>query len=60
MRSPVEREGRRRSRRNGVAIARILDCLGLSPPEESKPPPAVREVVRVPLDEEGWEIGDNP
>jgi hypothetical protein len=45
---------------DGVAIARILDCLGLSPPKEPKPPPAVREVVRVPLNEEGREIGDSP
>ena len=41
-----------------VAIRRILDHLGLSPPE--KPPPEVREVVRVPVDEEGREIGANP
>jgi len=37
-----------------VAIRRILDHLGLSPPE--KPPPDVREVVRVPVDDEGREI----
>jgi hypothetical protein len=30
--------------------------LGLSPPEEPKPPPAVHEVVRVPVDEEGREM----
>ena len=41
-----------------VAIRRILDHLGLSPPE--KPPPEVREVVRVPVDDEGREIGANP
>jgi len=40
-----------------VAIRRLLDHLGLSPPE--KPPPEVREVVRVPVDE-GREIADNP
>ena len=34
-----------------VAIRRILDHLGLSPPE--KPPPDVREVVRVPVDDQG-------
>jgi hypothetical protein len=34
-----------------VAIRRILDHLGLSPPE--KPPPDVREVVRVRVDDEG-------
>jgi hypothetical protein len=33
------------------AIRRILDHLGLSPPE--KPPPDVREIVRVPVDDEG-------
>jgi hypothetical protein len=41
-----------------VTIRRILDHLGLSPPE--KPPPEVREVVRVPMDEEGREIGASP
>jgi hypothetical protein len=30
-----------------LSIKRILDHLGLSPPEEAKPPPT-REVVRVP------------
>ena len=35
-----------------VAIKQILNHLGLSPPEDPKPPPAVHEVVRVPLDEE--------
>ena len=39
-----------------VAIRQILDYLGLSPPEEPKPPPAVQEVVRAPVDEEGREI----
>jgi hypothetical protein len=39
-----------------VAIKQVLDHLGLSPPEESKPPPATHEVVRVPVDEEGREI----
>jgi hypothetical protein len=33
----------------------LLDHLGLTPPEE-KPPPEVKEVVRVPVDEEGREI----
>ena len=37
-----------------VAIQQILDHLGLSPPEEPKPP--VHEVVRVPVDEEGREM----
>jgi Putative transposase len=41
-----------------VAIRRILDHLGLSPPE--KPPPEFREVVRVPVDDEGREIGASP
>ena len=39
-----------------VAIKQILAHLGLSPPEEPKPPPAVHEVVRVPVDEEGREM----
>ena len=39
-----------------VAIKQILDHLGLSPPEEPKPPPAVHEVVRVPVDAEGREM----
>ena len=39
-----------------VSISKILDHLGLSPPETTKPPPAVHEVVRVPVDEEGREI----
>ena len=34
---------------------RILDPLGLSSPEQEEPPPA-REVVRVPIDDEGREI----
>ena len=33
----------------------ILAELGLSPPEEEKPPP-IPEVVRVPVDDEGREI----
>ena len=40
-----------------VAIRRILDHLDLSPLE--KPPPD-REVVRVPVDDEGREIAANP
>jgi len=39
-----------------VAIKQVLAHLGLSPPEEPKPPPALHEVVRVPLDEEGRQI----
>ena len=39
-----------------VSISKILHHLGLSPPEPAKPPPAVHEVVRVPVDEEGREI----
>ena len=38
-----------------LSIRRILDHLGLSPPQQQKPPPT-REVVRVPLDDEGREI----
>jgi hypothetical protein len=39
-----------------VSISRILDHLGLGPPETAKPPPALHEVVRVPIDEEGRQI----
>jgi hypothetical protein len=38
-----------------LPIRRILDHPGLSPPEQEKPPPR-REVVRVPVDDEGREI----
>jgi hypothetical protein len=38
-----------------ISIPRVLDHLGLSPPEENNPPP-IPEVVRVPLDDEGREI----
>lgn len=41
---------------DGIAIHRILDAPGLSPPEDEKPPPALRDVVRVPADDDGWEI----
>lgn len=39
-----------------VAIKQILDHMALNPPEEPKPPPAVHEVLRVPVDVEGREI----
>jgi len=38
-----------------VAISRILDHLGLTSSPQERPPPT-RELVRVPLDEEGREI----
>jgi hypothetical protein len=38
---------------DSAAIRQILQHLDLSPPE--KPPP-VRDIVRVPLDEEGREL----
>ncbi len=38
-----------------LSIRRILDHLGLSPPEQGKPPPT-RVVVRVPVDDERLEI----
>ena len=38
-----------------ISIKRILDHLGLSPPEQEKSPPT-REVVRVSVDDEGREI----
>jgi hypothetical protein len=34
---------------------RILDSLGLSPPQQEKPSPT-REVVRMPVDDEGGSI----
>jgi hypothetical protein len=39
-----------------VSISKILDHLGLRPPETAKPPPPVHEILRVPVDEEGREI----
>jgi len=41
-----------------VAIRRILEHLGLTPPE--KPPPEVREILRVPVADGEREIGANP
>jgi hypothetical protein len=35
-----------------ISVKRILAELGLSPPEEEKPPP-IGEVVRVPVDDDG-------
>ncbi len=43
---------------DSLAIRQILDHLDLSPPE--KPPPDIRDVVRVPVDEEGREIESQP
>ncbi len=43
---------------DAIAIRQILDHLDLSPLE--KPPPDVRDVVRVPVDDEGREIAANP
>ena len=40
---------------DGFSIKRILDALGLSPPQQERPPP-IREVVRVPVDDEGREV----
>lgn len=39
-----------------IAIKQVLAHLGLNPPEEPEPPPALHEVVRVPVDEEGGEM----
>jgi len=36
-----------------LAIDKILDHLGLSPPEEARPPPEARYV---PIDDEGREL----
>ncbi len=38
-----------------ITVRRIVAGLGLSPPEEEKPPP-IREMVRVPVHDEGREI----
>jgi len=43
---------------DSLAIRQILDHLGLSPPE--KPPPETRDLVRVPVDDEGREIEVQP
>jgi hypothetical protein len=40
---------------DALSIRRFLDHLGLSPPEQEKPPPT-RELVRVPVDEDVREI----
>ena len=39
---------------DSMAIRRILEHLDLSPPD--KPPPDIRDTIRVPVDEEGREI----
>ena len=41
-----------------ISVKRILAELGLSPPKEGKPPP-VREVIRVPVDDEGRDLEAN-
>jgi hypothetical protein len=41
-----------------LAIRQILDHLDLSPPE--KPPPQIRDVLRVPVDDEWREIERQP
>jgi hypothetical protein len=43
---------------DSLAIRQILQHLDLSPPE--KPPPDIREVVRVPVDEEGRQLEAQP
>jgi hypothetical protein len=43
---------------DSLAIQKTLDHLDLSPPE--KPPPELRDVVRVPVDDEGREIELQP
>lgn len=43
---------------DGIAIRRILDSLGLSPPKNEKPPPPLRDVVRIPVDDDGREIDE--
>jgi hypothetical protein len=39
-----------------MAIGRILDHLGLSGPEAEKPPPLVRELLRVAEHGDGWGV----
>ena len=44
---------------DSLAISRVLEELGLSPPKDEKPPPTAAprpEVVRVPVDEDGREL----
>jgi hypothetical protein len=48
--------GNSRSWPTYTTIKQVLAHVGLSPPEEPKPPPAVHEVVHVPIDEEGREM----
>jgi hypothetical protein len=43
---------------DALAIRQVLEHLGLSSPE--KPPPEIRDVVRVALDDEGREIQLQP
>jgi len=43
---------------DSLAIRQILEHLDMSPPE--KPPPEIRDVVRVPVDDEGREIELQP
>jgi hypothetical protein len=43
---------------DSLATRQILEHLDLGPPE--KPPPDFREVVRVPVDDEGREIELQP
>jgi hypothetical protein len=43
---------------DALAIRQILDHLDLSPPE--KPPPEIRDLVRVPVDDEGRELELEP
>jgi len=38
------------------AVGRILDHLGLSNPEAEKPPPPVRERLRVAEHRDGWGV----
>ena len=39
-----------------AAVDKILDHLGLSTPEAEKPPPPVREVLRVAEHDDGWGV----
>jgi len=39
-----------------ISIRKILDHLGLSSPEAEKPPPPVREMLRVAEQGDGWGV----
>jgi hypothetical protein len=44
------------AKKESTACPCLLEHLGLRRPEEPKPPPAQREIVRAQMNEGGWEI----